>query len=260
MSQMIFDDEALMAFADGELDEVTAKRVARAMAEDGTLAARFAMFQSSRETVASAMKPFVNEPVPPGLTLSVAAMIERDRTARTQGTENDANNILSFESRGVRLRKVPSWVMPLAAMLVLAIGGTGGYFFGSTLRPQVPTEFASISDPDIIQALTEIPSGKTIDVPGTGKTIEPILSFRLEDGTLCREYTLKGPNAKGVVSIACLEHDRWNTHLLMAATRPEDRFVPAGSAETIDAYLTSIQAGSPLDGDAEDEVLRSIRR
>jgi hypothetical protein len=260
MSQMIFDDETLMAFVDGELDEVTAKRVARAMAEDVALAARLAMFRSSREAVATAMKPLANVPVPPGLTLSVAAAIERDRAARARDASVATSHVLSFDELRATRGKVSGWIVPVAAMLVLAIGGTGGYFFGSTLRPHVPTEFAAINDPDIIQALSEIPSGKTIDVPGTGKTIEPVLSFRLEDGTLCREYTLKGPDSKGVVSIACLEQDRWTTHLLMAATRPEDGFVPAGSAETIDAYLASIHAGSPLEGDAEDEVLRSIRR
>jgi len=262
MSQMTFDDETLMAFADGELDEVTAKRVARAALEDTDVAARVAMFRSSRTLVSGAMKP-LDEAVPAGLSLSVAAMIERDREARARDASVSSAypvNVVSLGDRRTQRSRAPAWLMPMAAMLVLAIGGAGGYFFGSSLGPQVPVEFASIDDPDIIQALSEIPSGKAMDVPGTGRTIEPVLSFRLEDGTLCREYTLKGPDAKGVVSIACLEQDRWTTHLLMAATRPEEGFVPAGSAETIDAYLASIHAGSPLDGDAEDAVLKSIRR
>jgi hypothetical protein len=140
------------------------------------------------------------------------------------------------------------------------VGGSGGYFLGSKLPVSTPVEFASIDDPAIIQALTEFPSGKALDVPGTGRTIEPVLSFQLEDGTLCREYRLKGPDARGVVSIACLEQDNWKTHLMMAATRPEEGFTPAGAAETIDAYLASIHAGSPLDDTAEDAVLRRIKR
>jgi len=259
MSRMNFDDETLMAFADGELEETAAADVARAVAGNEELAARVAMFRSSRETVAQAMKPLAAEVVPPGLTLSVAAMVERDREARARASTAGATNVVSFDDHRPR-RKTLGWLMPVAAMLVLTIGGTGGYFFGSVLKSPVPAEFASLDDPDIIQALSEIPSGKTMDVPGTGRTIEPVLSFRLEDGTLCREYTLKGPDAKGVVSIACLEQDRWTTHLLMAATKPEDGYVPAGSAETIDAYLASIHAGVPLDGDAEDAVLKSIRR
>lgn len=259
MSQMIFDDETLMAFADGELDAMTTKRVIDAIAVNGELAERVQMFRSSRAAVSDAMKPRGRDAVPPELLLSVAAMVERDREARSSTAPPPTSKVISLDQNR-RSRKLAAWLMPLAATLVLAIGGTGGYFFGSAWKPHVPSEFASIDDPDIIRALSEIPSGKTMDVPGSGRTIEPVLSFRLEDGTLCREYTLRGPDAKGVVSIACLEQDRWTTHLLMAATRPEDGFVPAGSAETIDAYLASIHAGSPLDGDAENEVLKSIRR
>lgn len=259
MSDTVFDDETLMAFADGELDDVTAARVARAVADATALSARIEMFALSRKRIAEAMAPLARTPVPPDLTLSVAALVERDREARTSAKGGEGSRILPFESRTMR-RKEPVWLMPVAAALVLAIGGSGGYFLGSVLPRQAPAEFASIDDPAIIQALSEIPSGTALDMPGTGRTIEPVLSFQLEDGTLCREYKLKGPDAKGVVSIACLEQARWRTHFLMAATRPEEGFVPAGSAETIDAYLASIQAGSPLDGDAEDAALKSIPR
>lgn len=255
---MTFDDETLMAFADGELDELTAKRVDRAIAEDDSIGARVALFRATRASVSQAVAPLAQQPVPPELQLSVAAMIERDRESRATGAAT--SNVVEIGGRKPVRRTAPLWLMPVAAMLVLAVGGAGGYFAGSVLQPATPAEFASIDDPAIIRALSEIPSGKAMDVPGTGRQIEPVLSFRLEDGTLCREYKLRQADAKGIVSIACLEQDRWKTHLMMASTRTEEGFVPAGSAETIDAYLASIHAGSPLDGDAEDEILKSIRR
>ena len=257
MPPRILDDETLMAFADGELDEVTAARVARAIADDPELAKEVEMFRAARARAAEALQPLAREPVPAGLSLSVAAMIERDREARAAA--NSPSRVVPLR-REVRHRPAPAWLMPMAAAIVLLVGGSGGYFLGSQLTAPVPAEFASIDDPAIIQALSEIPSGKAMDVPGTGRTIEPVLSFQLEDGTLCREYKLKGPDAKGVISIACLEQNNWKTHLLMAATRPEEGYVPAGSAETIDAYLASIHAGSPLDGPAEDAALKSVRR
>lgn len=260
MSEQVFDDETLMAFADGELDDLTSARVGRAIAEDAALAARVEMFRASRAKVSNALGPLAREPVPPGLSLSVLAMIERDREARARAESVSASNVVQFGSERLRHRSTPAWLMPAAAALVLMVGGSGGYFLGSKLPAPPPVEFASIDDPTIIRALTEVPSGKALDVPGTGRTIEPVLSFRLEDGTLCREYRLKGPDARGVVSIACLEQDNWKTHLMMAATRAEEGFTPAGSAETIDAYLASIHASSPLDGSAEDAVLRSIKR
>ena len=258
MPSRILDDETLMAFADGELDEVSAARVARAIADDPELAKEVEMFRAARARAAEALQPLAREPVPAGLSLSVAAMIERDREARAAA--NSPPRVVPLRREAVRRRSAPAWLMPMAAAIVLLVGGSGGYFLGSQLTAPVPAEFASIDDPAIIQALSEIPSGKAVDVPGTGRTIEPVLSFQLEDGTLCREYKLKGPDAKGVISIACLEQNNWKTHLLMAATRPEEGYVPAGSAETIDAYLASIHAGSPLDGPAEDAALKSVRR
>ena len=227
------------------------------------------MFRASRSRVADAMKPLADEAVPPGLSSSVAAMIERDRETRRGAAARDKTDdrtvhtdpqVVAFPQRQAARRRMSSWWMPMAAAVVLMVGGSGCYLIGALLQTPVPAEFASLDDPAIIQALSEIPSGKAVDEPGTGRTIEPVLSFQLEDGTFCREYKMTAPDSKGVVSIACLEQNRWKTHLLMASTRPEEGYVPAGSAETIDAYLASIQAGSPLDGDAENAALKSIRR
>lgn len=260
MAQEIFDDETLMAFADGELDEVTAARVAAALADDPALAANVEMFRASRRHVGEALGPLLREPVPPGLSLSVAAMIERDREAQGRARNEGHGEVVSIANERVRRRRAPAWLIPAAAAITLMVGGSGGFLLGTMLPQAVPSEFASIDDPAIIQALSEIPSGEPVNMPGTGRIFESVLSFQLEDGTLCREYRVKGPDVKGVISIACREEDNWRTHLLMAATRLEEGFEPAGSAETIDAYLASIHAGSPLDRPAEDAALKSVRR
>jgi anti-sigma factor RsiW len=49
-----FDDETLMAFADGELDEAAAARVERAIADDEALAARVALFMETRDQARAA--------------------------------------------------------------------------------------------------------------------------------------------------------------------------------------------------------------
>lgn len=260
MSRAEFDDETLMAFADGEADAVTRARIMRAMAGDPAIASRVEMFRASRAKVGDALKPLSDEPVPPGLKLSVEAMIERNAEARSQ--RSSAGSKVVDLKAGQAKRKpafAQPWFAPLAACVVLAVGAAAGYAVGVTLPVKDDVEFAAIRDPAIMQALYEIPSGKQIDLKASGRTLEPVLSFQLEDGTLCREFKLREPNAKGVISIACLESDRWQTHLVMAATRPQEGYVPAGSAETIDAYLASIHASTPLDGTAEERALRSLR-
>lgn len=259
MTRPEFDDETLMAFADGEADDVTRARIMRAMAADPAVASRVEMFRASRAKLSDAIKPVAGSAVPPGLKLSVEAMVERDAEARAFKTAQRVKVVDLAERSARRTRSVqPRWLAPIAACIVLAMGAFGGYAVGVALPALDDTEFASIRDPAIMQALFEVPSGKQIDLK-PGRTLEPVLSFQLEDGTLCREYKLREPNAKGVISIACLESDRWQTHLVMASARQEEGYVPAGSAETIDAYLTSIHASSPLDGEAEKKILRSLQ-
>ena len=259
MTRPEFDDETLMAFADGEADDVTRARVMRAMAADPAVASRVEMFRVSRAKLSAAIKPIADGAVPPGLKLSVEAMIERDAEARAFRATQQSKVVDLAETRAARKRFVqPQWLAPLAACIVLAVGALGGYAVGVRLPMLDEAEFASIRDPAIMQALFEVPSGKQVDLK-PGRTLEPVLSFQLEDGTLCREYKLREPNAKGVVSIACLESDRWQTHLVMASARQEEGYVPAGSAETIDAYLASIHASSPLDEEAEEKILRSLQ-
>jgi hypothetical protein len=259
MTRPEFDDETLMAFADGEADDVTRARIMRAIATDPAVAARVEMFRASRARTSEALKPLAQQAVPPGLKLSVEAMIERDLESRAQKAAAASGIIDLAQKRAARKPMLTApWFAPLAACIVLAVGAAAGYAVGLTMPVQDEREFASIRDPAIMQALYEAPSGKLVDLT-PGRTLEAVLSFQLEDGTLCREFKLREPNAKGVISIACLESDHWQTHLVMAATRPEEDYVPAGSAETIDAYLTSIHAGSPLDGATEEKILRSLR-
>jgi anti-sigma factor RsiW len=260
MNKPEFDDETLMAFADGEADAVTRARIMRVMAGDPDIAARVEMFRASRARVSGALKPLFDETVPPALKMSVEAMIERDVEARAQKAAV-GNKVVSLHAQRAKRKSLLAapWFAPLAACIVLSVGAAAGYAVGVKMPAQYETDFASIRDPAIMQALYDTPSGKQIDLPASGRTLEPVLSFQLEDGTLCREFKLRELNSKGVISIACLESNRWQTHLVMAATRPEEGYVPAGSAETIDAYLASIHAGSPLDGTAEEEALRSIR-
>ena len=254
-----FDDETLVAFADGELNELARARVARAIAADPDIAARAEQFRLSRARVANSLKPLADNAVPPGLKLSVEAMIERDAEARARKTRSDNVVPLGLGAGRRRPPRTPPWFAPLAACVVLMIGAAGGYLVGVTMPSQAQMEFASIRDPAIIQALSETPSGRQVDLKASGRTLEPIVSFQLEDGTLCREFRLREANAKSVLSIACLQSDRWETQLLMAANVASDAYVPAGSTETIDAYLASIHAGAPLDGSAEEQALRSIR-
>ena len=77
-----FDDETLMAFADGELDEKTRQAIERAMDSDEVLVERVALFIRTAALSKQALDPLLDQPVPEALRASVTAMVEEtDHTA-----------------------------------------------------------------------------------------------------------------------------------------------------------------------------------
>lgn len=122
-----FDDETLVAFVDGELDDATAREVAEAVEHDAELAARVETFSSSAVMIRAAFAGVIDEPVP-----------ERLLTA-ARGPA--AGNVVAFRRRSV----VSRWIaLPIAASVTaLMIGAGAGYWAGrSPVAPPV-TEVAA---------------------------------------------------------------------------------------------------------------------
>lgn len=246
MSKQEFDDETLMAFADGELDEATAARLESAMGRDETLAIRVAEFLETRVTVASAMKPLIHEPVPDALLASVQRMAESAR----QPAED---NILAFRPKQAAT-PAPArqpWLMPVAASLLAAVTGIGGFMLGMQSAPSAGNDAA------LATLLDRVASGGDVDLGTSGDALQIVSSFRDEQGDLCREYELKRQGVS-TVSIACRESGTWVTRLALSAPRAEG-YTPASAQETIDAYLASIHAGAPMSAEDERAALSALR-
>ncbi|MGE0726277.1 MAG: anti-sigma factor, partial [Alphaproteobacteria bacterium] len=113
-----FDDETLVAFVDGELDEDKRAAVASAIETDPETAARVRAFRDSAVLVRAAFADVVDEPVPDRLI----------QAARGRPAEGAA--VVPLRRRGgMSLRH---WLaLPLAASLAaLAIGLGAGYWAG----------------------------------------------------------------------------------------------------------------------------------
>ena len=234
-----FDDETLMAFADGELDEAQSLALEEALANDEALAERLAVFLDSRRLVGDALKPLIDEPVPEALLASVRKMAE---DAQRQGARED--NVVSFRPKPQQ-PTTQRWLMPVAASLVAVVTGVLGF----TLGRMGPS--AMDADAEIAAALDREASGQ--DVTLSGAVLHVVASFRDERGELCREYELKQP-ASSTLTVACRQDGAWATRLALTTPQAEG-YVPASSQETIDAYLTSIQAGAPLSAEEERKAL-----
>lgn len=245
MIKQEFDDETLMAFADGELDEAQSQALEEALATDDVLAERLAVFLDSRRLVGDALKPLIDEPVPEALLVSVRRMAEDAQRA----ADKPQDNVIAFQPRQqpAAAPAARRWLMPLAASVVAAITGVIGFSVGRMGPP------AANSGAEIASALDREASGKDVALDASGKVLHVIATFRDERGDVCREYEVKEPAGR-TLTIACRQQGGWTTRLALTAPTA-DGYVPASSQETIDAYLASIQAGAPLSAEEERSAL-----
>lgn len=243
MNRHDFDDETLMAFADGELDAETAARVEAAMETDDELVVRVATFIESRAQASDALKPLIDEPVPEALTRSVERMIEESR--RGEGTAVQPDNVVAFRPAAARRSFGSNWSLPLAASLAAAVFGVGGYLAGQANAPQVSGQsFATVSDPALVEVLDSTPSG-ALAAAGDA-SVKLVSSFRDGSGALCREFELQQAGT-ATVTVACRANELWSIRLAVAAPASGGAdYLPAGAAETVDAFLAGIGASAPL--------------
>lgn len=241
MTRHDFDDETLMAFADGELDEATSARLEAALEADEALAERLAVFFESRTLVAGALKPLIDEPVPEALLESVRRMADDARSRETK-----TGNVVSLRPKPQQ--ETRRWLMPLAASIVAVITGVVGFTVGRNLDSSTPDSTAQIA-----VLLDREASGQDIALGTSGETLHVIATFRDKNGSLCREYELKQAS-NSTVSVACRQDGTWVTQLALSSVKAEG-YVPASAQETIDAYLSSIEAGAPLSPEEERAIL-----
>jgi len=135
-----FDDETLVAFVDGELDEASARDVAAAVAADAGLAARVEAFRQSAVMVQAAFARVIDEPVPERLLLAARGATETEGVAAAE--TDRTGKVVPFRRRSA----IPRWIaLPIAASVAtLVIGAGAGYWAART--PVLPpvTEMAAL--------------------------------------------------------------------------------------------------------------------
>lgn len=237
-----YEDETLMACADGELPAAETERVRRAVAADPALAARVAVFARTRRTVAEDAAAHPAPPVPDAV---------RDRIRALAGGPAGAQPQWAATRSG---RSQP-WLLPIAASVALAAGAVVGLLAGSWQASPPGLQIAGVQDAKLGAVLDALPSGQSHALPGPGD-IAVIATFVGADGTLCREFGFAGETASGV-SVACRGDAGWDVRFAVATGSggEEGGYAPASALETLDAYLTSIGAGAPMTLDEEREAL-----
>lgn len=221
---MSFDPATVAAFVDGELDDLTARRIEREAENDPAIAAEIARHRALRAQLSAHFAPVADEPVPDRL--------------RALLVDAGVDTSLSERREAKRARFAPAHWGAIAASLVL------GLTLG--LRPWTPAPDVTgangmlVASGGLADALdTQLAS----DQPTNGD-IRIALSFRDKKSRICRSFA-----GRDLSGIGCREDGRWALERT-AAGQNAGEYRQASSGD-LAAAAAAMMAGDPLDAAAE---------
>ncbi|MBB6427341.1 anti-sigma factor [Sphingopyxis sp. JAI128] len=222
---MSFDPATVAAFVDGELDDLTARRIERDAVSDPALAAEIARHHALKAELAAHYAPIVAEPVPERLR---ALLIPRAAVDTSLAARREAK----------RMRFGPVHWGAIAASLV----------FGLTLGLQPWMPAASVGEANgTIVAAGPLARALDMQLASTQPSNTPIrigLSFKDSAGRYCRSFESRSLNG-----IGCRDGDGWYLERTMAG-QSGTVYRQAASGE-LAAAAAAMMKGEPLDAISE---------
>jgi len=219
------DPDIIAAFVDGELDDLTARRVEREAANDAALAAEIARHRALKAQLTAHYAPVAEEAMPERLRALLITAENVDISL------SDRRKVKHFRFEAIH------WGA-LAASLVL------GLTIG--LRPWLPTADVAtengilVASGPLAAALdTRLASNQPADA-----AVRIGLSFRDRTGRYCRSF-----ESAMVDGIGCREDDHWQLERTQRGRGRGD--YRQASAGEIAAAAAAMMAGEPLDAEAE---------
>jgi anti-sigma factor RsiW len=251
-------DEMLVAFADGEADEATARRIEEALERDAGLAARLEPFVATRRILKRALGDVAREPVPERLTRFVVSGGAVEDATRSSSAPGRAASV-----GGGRAPERP-WAWPMAAAVAGLVAGGVGYLAGSSgWRPPSGSPLVALAAADeaLGTLLATAPDGGKVrwSDPATGRGGEVAIraSHRTRAG-YCRTYGVTEGAGAAFGGVACRVGDAWKTEVVTAEGQSIGGYAPAsGMAKAIEAFLDAADAEDPLAPEAVGERIRS---
>jgi hypothetical protein len=233
-----YDDETLMAFADGELDDARRAEIAAAMTLDPELARRVDAHRAIRARVKEAFAPVLAEPVPD--RLRAAAMV--------RGT------VVNFPGVGARgstiRRRAREWTALAASLLV-------GLFIG--WRVFSPAEPLMVAEGDALVARGVLAGALDSQLASAQSPASEVLigvTFRSREGRFCRSFVLADQQ---IVGLACHADGDWRIAATALTEVPAGEIRQAGTAlpPAIAAAIEDRIAGATFDAAAERDAQAS---
>lgn len=215
------DEERLLAWLDGELDEAAADDVARAVAGDAALAGRVQRERALHEKLQRAYAPVLAEPSPQRL-LAVLNMANGEAPAASAKAET--GNVVPLRPRSAASH-ARGWRWPefaaLAASLVLGVLVGAQFLRAPAQGPVRMQDGALVAN----AALSNVLDAKLAADAHPGDALAVGLSFRDNAGRYCRTFT-----AQSLGGLACHAGGRWNVVALGQAERQDGELRQAATA------------------------------
>lgn len=222
---MSFDPATIAAFVDGELDDLTARRIAREAESDPALAAEIARHRTLTAQLAAHYAPIAQEPVP-----------DRLRALLTPDPVVDTSFAARLETRRARFAPIHWGAIAASLVLGLSLG----------LRPWMPVASVAETGGAIVAAgpLANALDTQLASNQSTGGAVRIGISFTDRAGRYCRSF-----ESGTIDGIGCRKGDRWQLERTMPGQVGAD-YRQASSGE-LAATAAAMMAGDPLD--AADE-------
>lgn len=222
---MRFDPATIAAYVDGELDDLTARRIERKAASDPALATEIARHHGLKAQLAAHYAPIVDEPVP-----------DRLRALLTPATAVDTSLAARRETKRTRFAPVHWGAIAASLLFGLALG----------LRPWMPAASVAEANGTLIAAgpLASALDTQLASTQPANAAIRIGLSFEDGTGRYCRSFESRSLNG-----IGCREEEGWRLERTMAGQASAD-YRQASSGE-LAAAAAAMMKGEPLDAAGE---------
>jgi anti-sigma factor RsiW len=257
MSDERFDEETLMAYADGELGPAQAAAVEAAMARDPAIARTVRLFRDTAVAAQSAVKA-ETPPVPDALRAAVEAAIAR---AGAGAPPSPADLPVAAPVVIAPFRPAannPSYAIAAsAAIIAIAVGA---YFAGAHRGELPPGPGLAVVSPGaesvvFQEALSRTPAGNTRPLQADS-SVALNATFRDGGGRLCREFRVERAGADAVAGVACRTAGAWSVAFAVVQPGSGDSFTPAAGNALLEAFLVERGASPPLGAEEEADALR----
>jgi len=227
---MEWDDEMIVAYADGELHTLVQWRFEEAMSRDDDLRARVEREKMLRARLGAHFDPVLDEPVPERLR----AMLEAPASAEVVPIE---------QARQRRRLPQRAWI-PMAMAASLAVGLFGGQFLsgGGGISTLLTAD----------GALAEALDTQLASAPARAGDTRIGTTFRTGEGRVCRTF-----DGAEIAGFACRDGGAWRIEMLVpgSAVQGSGYRQAASGAMMVFQAAQERMAGEPL-GEEEERRLR----